>query len=207
MSVVNESMNIDNVSGEPMDIDNVEKKEPMDIDNNEEEEEPMDIDNDEEEEEPMDIDNDAEESRHDAISSFIQDLFNDWKRGDISTNIVRSCKDIMLKKELSSVTLTCLHLFTDLTFEQSLGKVCKELFRYKYKLEYVIVLLSFAIDLDKHLQGIIWYTPERLINVLTMELINTPFQVDDIMDIEETRNYSLFLLIIPALFMTYFLCT
>ena len=202
---------------EPMDIDNVEEQEEeeeeyMDVDNDEnEKEEPMDIDNVEEKEESMNIDNEEEDKRsmdnlqHDAIRSFLQDFLINWKRGDVSTNIIRSCRNIILKKELSSINITVLN-FTTFTFEKSLGKVCKELFRYKYKLEYVIVLLSFAVELDKHLQDKSWYNTQRLINVLAMELVNTPLHLQDIMDMEETWNYSMFLLIIPVLFMTCFLC-
>ena len=119
-------------------------------------------------------------------------MFYNWKRDDVSTNIVRSCrgyKDITPNRY--SIDITSLN-FTSVKFEESLGKVYKELFRYKYRLEYAIVLLLFLIDSDKHLQHKIWYTTERVIDILAIELLNTPFPLffENIMDIEETRNHS-----------------
>ena len=156
------------------------------------------------------VDNDNKKyNRHDAIRSFLQDFFNDWKRDDLSTNIVRCCRGYEdITPNRYSIDITSLN-FTSVMFEESLGKVCKELFRYKYRLEYVIVLLLFVIDLDKHLQHKIWYTTERVIDILTMELVNTPFPLffENIIDIEETKNHSSFLMAMPALFMAYFLCT
>ena len=113
--------------------------------------EQMDIHNvEEEKEEQVDIDN---EDENDAIRSFLQDFFNDWKRDDLSTNIVISCRgyEDITPNRYSIDIITSLN-FTSVMFEESLGKVCKELFRYKYRLEYVNVLLLFVIDLDKHLQ-------------------------------------------------------
>ena len=214
---------------EPMDIDMFVIEEPMDIDiddtlpsydsiNQVEETVNVDVD-----EEPMDIDiveehtrggnlvvvDDDNDERKNNIRSFLHTFFVDWKNGNLTTDILKSCKTIIEKKQLSSINISSWNC-TDLTFERSLRQVCKEVFRYTYKLEYVISLLSFTIELDNHFEGKTWYETRWLIDILTMELIKTPFNPDNnnicMEEEEENKNsFSIFLSIIPVLLMAYFL--
>ena len=160
-------------------------------------EKPMDVDR---LEKPIDI------LRYDAIKIFLNDFFKDWKSGDMRADITKSCRKVILQKRLYSIDIKTLNL-TAFTFEESLHRMCKEVFRHTYKLGYFVSLLSFAIELDNHLQDKSWYQTQRLIEVLVLELIKTPFNPDNINIEEEDKKYSMFLLIIPVLFMTYFLCT
>jgi hypothetical protein len=141
---------------------------------------------------------------------FLQDFFADWKSENFSTYTLKSCRTITRRKKLSSININTLN-FNAFTFEESIQCVCKEIFRYTYKLEYVIALLAFAIEVDKHLEYESWYATERLISVLAIELVNTPFETnklyddDDNDDHDDESNYPMILLIIPTLFMMYFL--
>ena len=111
---------------EPMDIDIVEERTGVDVDDNDE--------------------------RYNNIRLFLHNFFVDWKNGNLTTDILKSCRKIIEDKKLSSINISTWNC-TSLTFERSLHQVCKEVFRYTYKLEYVISLLSFAIELDNHLEG------------------------------------------------------
>ena len=145
-------------------------------------------------------------------TKFLQDFFADWKSGNFSTYILKSCSRIISRKQLSSINISALN-FNALTFEESIQSVCKEIFQYTYKLEYVISLLAFTIEVDNHLENESWYATERLISVLAMELTNTPFDADKFYndndnddDDGDESNYPMILLVIPTLFMMYFLC-
>ena len=162
--------------------------------------EPMDVD---------EVDTPWGEIKRLKNTKFLQDFFADWKSGNFSTYTLKSCRTIIRRKQLSSINISTLN-FKAFTFEESIQSVCKEIFRYTYKLEYVIALLAFAIEVDKHLEYESWYATERLISVLAMELANTPFETnklygDDNDDHDDESNYPMILLLIPTLFMMYFL--
>ena len=140
--------------------------------------------------------------KHKNITKFLQEFFRNWKSGNHITSLLRTCRSIIRRKRLSSINIGTLN-FTSATFETSLQKVCQEVFKYNYKLEYVITLLAFTIEVDERLERESWYATGRLISVLASELANTPFDIKRVY-IEES-SYSMFLLIIPTLFLIYFM--
>ena len=146
----------------------------------------------------------VDDNQYNNIRSFLQKFFADWKSENITTDILKCCKSIIKNNKLSSININTWNL-TAFTFERSLRQVCKELFRYTYKVEYVISLLSFAIELDKHLEDKTWYETKWLINVLTMELVKTPFNPDNIYVEDNNKSFLMFLSIILLVALTYIL--
>ena len=113
-----------------------------------------------------------EHKRHEDIYQFLVGFFEDWTEGKTS-NYIEVCR-IIQKDYISVIDFDSLDI-NDNTLISSLEGICGKLFRYEYKLEYVLVLLAFVIKLDTRLKEKDWYSTENLLEVISNQLYKTEF--------------------------------
>ena len=134
------------------------------------------------------------------IYEYLTNFFLDWYAGKENTNCLKTCREIIGNKELSKIDVHSLKP-TEQTLDLIYENICEELFRYKYKREYVIALLAFSINLDSYLVKESWYTTERLVGVLSEQLVRTEFDPATMND--SKFHYSSYLMNVPALFLAH----
>ena len=142
-------------------------------------------------------------AREKSIYEFLTNFFLYWRAGKESSWCLKTCRRIISKKEMSAINIQSLQL-TEQSFDSTYQGICEEVFRYKYKKEYVISLLAFSIELDRHLEKESWYTTDRLVSTLTNQLGKTEFEPSTMKDDSEC-HWSSFLINLPALFLAHFL--
>ena len=139
-------------------------------------------------------------SSYTSVYEYLTNFFIDWHAGKDNTSTLNVCRDIINNKELSSIDVQSLNP-TEQTLDIMYEHICKELFRYQYKSEYVITLLAFSIQLERQLESKNWYTTERLVETLTKQLLKTDF---DPTSMDNSKfHYSSYLMNIPALFLSH----
>ena len=136
------------------------------------------------------------------VYEYLTNFFMDWHAGNYNTTTLNTCRDIINNKKLSGIDLQSLNP-TEQTLDLMYENICKELFRYQYKTEYVITLLAFSIQLERQLEKQNWYTTEKLVETLTKQLLKTDFDPNTM---DNSKFFcSSYLINIPALFLSYFI--
>ena len=135
------------------------------------------------------------------IYEFLTNFFIDFSTGKDTSRCLRTCRHILERKELPEVDIQSLQI-TERTLDFAIQNICEELFRYQYKVEYVITLLAFSIELDRCLESESWYSTERLVEALAKQLIKTDFEPTT-MGGDSEFHFSRLLMNVPALFLAY----
>ncbi len=135
--------------------------------------------------------------------------FTEWKSGQISSSLVKLCKELMNDEELlinqrkDFCGIKCKQ-----NFSRAFHSMCNELFKYGVKKEYALVLIAFSLSLDETMtKSSDWYTTDLLIDLLSgtlNELNVNPASLNQ--GTEVWKGYcSRFLKIAPILFFCYYL--
>ena len=105
---------------------------------------------------------------------YLTNFFIDFNNGKDTTRCLKVCRQIVDGKKLSKINIQSFYV-TEETLDSTIKSICKELIHYQCKKEYIITLLAFSIELDKHLQGESWCHISNLINILTLQLERVEF--------------------------------
>jgi len=135
------------------------------------------------------------------IHSYLTNFFIDFNAGKDSTRCLKICRQIVDGKKLSKINIQSYYI-TKETLDSTIKSICEELFHYQCKKEYIITLLAFSIELDKHLKEKSWYHISKLINILTLQLERIEFDPRTMLD---EFNYSWFLILLPVLLLLFYL--
>ena len=108
-------------------------------------------------------------TRKENIHSYLINFFIDFNDGKDTTRCLRICRQIVDGRELSKINIQSYYI-TKETLDSTIKSICEELSHYQCKTEYIITLLAFSIELDKHLQGKSWYHISKLINISTLNV-------------------------------------
>ena len=157
-----------------------------------------------------------------CIEDFCIRFFKDWENSTTTDNarnittsdvlLQQTCQLLIEEKRLYTTTKDLAIHLTMANFTTSFKAMCRELFRYGTKDEYVVSLLAFCITLDTCMREHIWYTPKLLITSLIDALEDAYFnpldfhwQRDQYQSAED-NNLSIltpFIIIIPSLLLFY----
>ena len=96
------------------------------------------------------------------------------------------------------------------TFKSTYEKMCRELFQYGAKPQYIVSLIAFSLQLDSHMQQKMctWYQTEMLISLITsalqkMEFVPNNFVYNNTKTWKE-YCYDSLLILVPIFFFYYY---
>ena len=144
------------------------------------------------------------------IRSFCETCFNDWKVCNFNTPLLKICKDI---NENYSEFNSFIELFgmvkDNETFKSAYEEMCRELFQYGAKSEYIVSLIAFSLQLDWYMRKMcIWYQTEMLIALINTILQKLEFVPRDFVYTNDKTwkdyCYDSLLVFVPLFFFCYY---
>ena len=134
---------------------------------------------------------------------YLTNFFIDFNAGKDNTRCLQTCRRFIETKELWAINIPSLRP-TAQTIESMFECICKQLFHYRCSRDDVIILLAFSIELDKCLENESWYSLERLIETLTIQLIKNNFD-PALMEDRNRSHYPFYIIFISMLFLIIFI--